>query len=159
MEKAVFGAGCFWGVEESCRKLGGVIETEVGYMGGSVEEASYREVCGGRTGHAEVCEVRFDPAMISYAQLLNNFWRMHDPAQVDRQGPDVGYQYRSVIFYCSEEQRVEAERSKAELESSGRYAKPVVTAVEAAGQFWPAEEYHQRYFEKKGGGACHLPGR
>jgi peptide-methionine (S)-S-oxide reductase len=145
-------------VEETFRRLEGVTGTEVGYMGGSVREPTYRQVCGGRTGHTEVCEVRFDPATITYRELLDVFWKIHDPTQVDRQGPDVGRQYRSVIFYHSEEQRAAAEQSRAQLAASGRHPRPIATAIEPAAQLWPAEEYHQRYLQKRGGGSCHLPG-
>jgi peptide-methionine (S)-S-oxide reductase len=159
MEKAVFGAGCFWGVEETFRKVKGVTATRVGYMGGSVENPTYRQVCSDTTGHTEVCEVTFDPGVISYGKLLEVFWKVHDPTQVNRQGPDVGKQYRSVIFYSSEEQKAAAEKSRKELAASDRYEKPVATAIEPAKTFWPAEDYHQRYFEKRGGGGCHLPGK
>jgi peptide-methionine (S)-S-oxide reductase len=157
MEKATFGAGCFWGVEEAFRRLPGVTATRVGYMGGTVENPTYRQVCTDTTGHAEVCEVTFDPRLAGYRRLLEVFWSIHDPTQADRQGPDVGRQYRSVIFHHSEEQRLAAETSRAELGASGRLPGPVATAVEPAAAFWPAEEYHQRYFQKRGGGGCHLP--
>ncbi|MHC4915958.1 MAG: peptide-methionine (S)-S-oxide reductase MsrA [Planctomycetota bacterium] len=159
MEKAVFGAGCFWGVEETFMKMKGVAATRVGYMGGTVENPTYRQVCSDTTGHAEVCEVTFDPEVMGYAKLLEAFWKMHDPTQVNRQGPDVGRQYRSVIFYCSEEQKAAAEKSRKELGDSGKHDKPIATAIEAVETFWPAEEYHQRYFEKRGGGGCHLPAK
>jgi len=157
MEKATFGAGCFWGVEETFRKIDGVVDTDVGYAGGSLDSPTYRQVCAGNTGHTEVCQVLFDPEKISYAQLLETFWKIHDPTQVNRQGPDRGYQYRTVIFHHSEEQRAAAEKGRAELEKSGKYSRPIATAIEPAPTFWPAEEYHQRYLEKQGGGACHLP--
>ncbi len=159
MEKAVFGAGCFWGVEETFRKVKGVTSTRVGYMGGTVENPTYRQVCSDTTGHTEVCEVTFDPEATSYGKMLEVFWKVHDPTQVNRQGPDVGKQYRSVIFYSSEEQKAAAEKSRKELAASGRYEKPVATAIEPAKAFWPAEDYHQRYFQKRGGGACHLPAK
>jgi peptide-methionine (S)-S-oxide reductase len=159
MEKATFGAGCFWGVEEVYRKLEGVLETRVGYMGGAAENPTYEQVCGGQTGHAEVCEVCFDSAVVSYRQLLEVFWEMHDPTQVNRQGPDAGQQYRSIVFYGSAEQQAEAEQSKAKLESSGSYQGPLATSIEKLAEFWLAEEHHQRYFERNGGGSCHLPSR
>lgn len=152
--KATFGAGCFWGVEMSFRRLTGVTDTAVGYAGGHTERPTYQDVCGHGTGHAEVVEVEYDPAVISYEDLLDAFFAMHDPTQVDRQGPDVGDQYRSVIFFHSPEQRAAAEKAKAELDASGRFARPVATAVEPAPTFWRAEEYHQRYIEKHGGGGC-----
>jgi peptide-methionine (S)-S-oxide reductase len=152
--KATFGAGCFWGVEMSFRRLDGVTDTAVGYAGGHLENPTYRDVCSHGTGHAEVVEVEFDPAQISYESLLEAFFEIHDPTQVNRQGPDVGDQYRSVIFFHSPEQRETAERTKAELEASGRFARPIATAIEPAPTFWRAEEYHQRYIEKHGGGGC-----
>jgi peptide-methionine (S)-S-oxide reductase len=152
--KATFGAGCFWGVEMSFRRLDGVTDAAVGYAGGHLENPTYRDVCSHGTGHAEVVEVEFDPAQISYESLLEAFFEIHDPTQVNRQGPDVGDQYRSVIFFHSPEQRETAERTKAELEASGRFARPIATAIEPAPTFWRAEEYHQRYIEKHGGGGC-----
>ena len=150
MEKATFGAGCFWGVEAEFRELPGVIDTTVGFSGGHTADPSYRDVCTGQTGHAEVCEVQFDPAKISYEQLLDAFWQMHDPTTRDRQGPDFGTQYRSVIFYHNAEQKAAAEASKAALEASGRFKRPIVTEILAAGPFYRAEDYHQRYLEKQG---------
>jgi peptide-methionine (S)-S-oxide reductase len=152
--KATFGAGCFWGVEMSFRRLDGVTDAAVGYAGGHTENPTYRDVCSHATGHAEVVEVDFDPAVISYRELLDAFFAMHDPTQVNRQGPDIGDQYRSVIFYHSPEQREIAEETKAELDASGRFARPVATTIEPAPTFWRAEEYHQRYIEKQGGGGC-----
>jgi peptide-methionine (S)-S-oxide reductase len=149
-ETATFGAGCFWGVEAAFREIPGVLEATSGYSGGSVPNPSYEQVCTDRTGHAEVVEVRFDPGSVSYERLLDAFWEMHDPTQRDRQGPDVGGQYRSVICYHSPEQRVAAEASKARLEASGRLGRPIATAIEPAAPFYPAEAYHQRYFEKHG---------
>jgi len=149
-EVATFGAGCFWGVEAAFREIPGVLEVTSGYSGGSVPNPSYEQVCTDRTGHAEVVEVRFDPAKIGYERLLDAFWEMHDPTQSNRQGPDVGRQYRSVIFYHSLQQKAAAEASKARLAASGRYKKPIATAIEAAAPFYPAEAYHQRYFEKHG---------
>ena len=149
-EVATFGAGCFWGVEAAFREIPGVLEVTSGYSGGSVPNPSYEQVCTDRTGHAEVVEVRFDPAKIGYERLLDAFWEMHDPTQTNRQGPDVGRQYRSVIFFHSLQQKAAAEASKARLAASGRYKKPIATAIEAAAPFYPAEAYHQRYFEKHG---------
>ena len=151
---ATFGAGCFWGVQARFDEVPGVTRTDVGYMGGTTENPSYEDVCSGTTGHAEVCQVMFDPERVSYETLLEAFWKMHDPTQVDRQGPDVGRQYRSVIFIHSPEQRAAAEASKKKLEESGAYAEPIATAVEDAGPFWRAEEYHQKYEEKTGRKVC-----
>lgn len=156
-ERATFGAGCFWGVEVAFRQIRGVKDAAVGYMGGHVEQPTYEQVCTDRTGHAEVVDVEFDPGVISYEELLNVFWESHDPTQVNRQGPDVGRQYRSVIFYHSEAQREAAEASRQRLDESGRLRKPVATTVEPASSFWRAEEYHQRYLEKRGLASCHVP--
>ena len=156
MELATFGAGCFWGVEEEFRRLPGVSGTRVGYMGGSLERPTYRDVCSDRTGHAEVVEVAFDPAQISYAQLLDAFWKSHDPTTLNRQGPDLGSQYRSVIFFHSPEQQAQALRSLEQAQASGRFKRPIVTSIEPAPTFWPAEEYHQHYLEKQGLGSCHF---
>lgn len=153
---ATFGAGCFWGVEDAFRKVSGVTDVAVGYMGGTTSSPTYEQVCTNRTGHAEVVEVQYDPAVVSYAQLLETFWSIHDPTQVNRQGPDVGTQYRSAIFTHTPEQAAIAAQAKAALGQSGRYPKPIATAIEPAVTFWRAEEYHQRYFEKHGGGACHI---
>ncbi len=150
MEKASFGAGCFWGVEHAFRKLEGVSEALSGFMGGDVNEPSYQQVCSGETGHVEIVDVNYDPEIVSYAKLLETFWGVHDPTQLNRQGPDIGEQYRSVVFYKNEEQQKVAEKSKAELEASGRFPKQVVTTIEPAGEFFAAEEYHQRYYEKMG---------
>ena len=158
MEKATFAAGCFWGVEETFRQLPGVLETAVGFMGGTTADPSYREVCGGRTGHAEVVHLEYDPARISYDQLLEAFWNSHDPTTLNRQGPDVGDQYRSAIFYHSPEQEAAARTSKERLDAAGRFRRPIVTAIEPAATFWRAEEYHQRYLEKRGAAACRVPG-
>src|ERR1700739_2639742 len=151
-EKATFGAGCFWGVEETFRKLKGVTSTSVGYAGGTKENPSYEDVCSDETGHAEVVQVEFDPAQIVYDQLLDVFWSNHNPTTLNRQGPDVGRQYRSVIFYHSPEQKAAAERSK--VDQSGRFNRPIVTRIELAPKFWRAEEYHQRYLEKRGQSHC-----
>ena len=154
-ETAIFGAGCFWGVEEAFRRIEGVVDATVGYAGGHTESPTYREVCSGRTGHAEVVQVTFDPARVSYRDLLDAFWSLHDPTQVNRQGPDVGSQYRSLILVNSPEQEAAARESKAALEASRQLPRPVATAIEPAGPFWPAEEYHQRYLEKRGIWSCH----
>jgi len=156
-EKATFAAGCFWGVESAFRQLQGVTDATVGYMGGTLANPTYKDVCTDRTGHAEVCQVTFDPAVVSYEKLTEFFFKIHDPTQVNRQGPDVGTQYRSAIFYHSPEQRRIAAAVKARLDKSGKYKKPIATAIEPAKEFWRAEEYHQRYFEKHGLPSCHVP--
>lgn len=148
MERATFAAGCFWGVEELYRILNGVLETAAGYMGGTTEEPTYKEVCSGETGHAEVVDLTFDPDLISFEQLLEKFWAKHNPTTLNRQGWDLGSQYRSAIFYHSDEQRQIAERSKAELDATDKYSDPVVTEITPAGPFWRAEEYHQQYVLK-----------
>jgi len=148
MEKATFAAGCFWGVEEAFRTLEGVLETAVGYMGGHTENPTYQQVCSGETGHAEVVHLKFNPEQISYAQLLDKFWGKHNPTCLNFQGWDVGSQYRSVIFYYSEQQRQIAEESKAQLAASGKYREPIVTEITSAMPFWRAEEYHQQYVLK-----------
>lgn len=155
--KATFGAGCFWGVEATFRNVEGVTDAAVGYMGGHTDNPSYKEVCSGKTGHAEVVQVEYDPDVVSYDQLLEVFWEVHDPTQLNRQGPDVGSQYRSVIFYHDEAQREAAERAKADLERSGRFQSSIVTAIEPAATFWQAEDYHQRYLEKRGLAHCAIP--
>jgi peptide-methionine (S)-S-oxide reductase len=154
MEKAMFGAGCFWGVETTFRNINGVTSAAVGYAGGTTDNPTYEEVCRENTGHAEVVEVEFDPRTVSYTQLLDVFWSNHDPTTLNRQGPDVGAQYRSVIFYYTPEQKTAAEQSKAALEKSGRFPRPIVTQIEAAPKFHRAEEYHQRYLEKRGMAHC-----
>ncbi len=151
-ERATFGAGCFWGVEAEFRRLEGVTGSRVGYAGGKLEDPSYEDVCSHTTGHAEVVEVTYDPAQISYEDLLNIFWSSHDPTQLNRQGPDVGDQYRTVIFFHNVEQQVAATRSKAEVQA--RFDRPVVTLIEPAPVFWEAEDYHQRYLEKRGLASC-----
>lgn len=156
MEKATFAAGCFWGVESAFRTIDGVIDTQVGYTGGTTENPTYKEVCSGRTGHAEAMEITFDPAKISYAELVELFWRVHNPTQVNRQGPDFGTQYRSVIFFQTSEQKEIAEKSKAALEASGKYKKPIATEITPSAPFYRAEEVHQLYFEKNGRPACHF---
>ncbi|CAG1066394.1 Peptide methionine sulfoxide reductase MsrA [uncultured bacterium] len=150
VEKAIFAAGCFWGVEETFRNIKGVVSTLVGYTGGHTENPSYREVCSDTTGHAEAVEVTFDPEMVSYKELLDAFWASHDPTTPDRQGPDIGSQYRSAIFYHGEEQKRLAEESKKDLNASGVYSLPVVTEISEASEFYPAEEYHQKYLLKRG---------
>ena len=155
MEKALFGAGCFWGVEDFFRQVPGVQDAVSGYAGGTNDNPTYRQVCGGDTYHAEVVEVTFDPARVAYRTLVELFFRMHNPTTRNRQGPDVGTQYRSVIFTHSEEQARVAEAVKAEVEASGKWKTPVVTQIEPAPAFWKAEEHHQRYFEKHGG-SCHV---
>jgi len=154
MEKATFGAGCFWHVEEAFRHLKGVTSTTVGYMGGTLKNPTYEDVCNDNTGHAEVLEVTYDPAKISYNDLLSVFWDIHDPTTKNRQGPDVGTQYRSVIFYHTIEQKTAAELSKKSLEQSRKYKKNIVTEITKATTFYPAEEYHQHYFAKHGLAAC-----
>ena len=156
MEKATFGAGCFWGVEAEFRKLQGVKSTTVGYEGGTLANPTYQDVCTDRTGHAEVVEVEYDPSQVPYRDLLNVFWENHDPTQVNRQGPDVGTQYRSVIFYHSPEQERLAEESKKERSASGQYRRPIATQIVPAADFWRAEEYHQQYLEKRGLASCHI---
>ncbi|HEY3346352.1 MAG TPA: peptide-methionine (S)-S-oxide reductase MsrA [Nitrospirota bacterium] len=156
MEKATFAAGCFWHVEEDFRHLPGVVSTQVGFMGGHKENPTYKEVCGGDTGHAEAVEVSYDPAIISYDALLKVFWENHDPTTFNRQGPDIGEQYRSVIFYGNDEQRRKAEASKEQLAASGRFKRPIVTQVVPAGKFYRAEEYHQQYYEKNGLKSCRI---
>jgi peptide-methionine (S)-S-oxide reductase len=153
-KKATFGAGCFWGVEAAFRQIDGVTKTEVGYEGGRLENPTYEDVCSHKTGHAEVVEVTYDPEQVTYEDLLGIFWGKHDPTQMNRQGWDIGDQYRSVVFFHDDEQRAAAERSKAELDASGSYRKPIVTAIEPAQTFYPAEDYHQQYLEKRGRSSC-----
>jgi peptide-methionine (S)-S-oxide reductase len=156
METATFAAGCFWGVEEAFRRTPGVTSTAVGYMGGRLEDPSYQAVCTDRTGHAEVVQVQFDPDQISYDRLLELFWRTHDPTTLNRQGPDVGTQYRSAVFYHDEAQRESAVAMKQRLDSRGSFRRPIVTEITPASTFWRAEEYHQQYVQKHGGSSCHL---
>lgn len=156
METATFGAGCFWGVEAAFRQIPGVKSTAVGYMGGVTENPTYEQVCTDRTGHAEIVQVEFDPSAVAYDDLLNVFWENHDPTQLNRQGPDHGSQYRTVIFYHSPEQKAAAEASKIALEASGRFRKPIVTEIVPAATFNRAEEYHQQYLEKRGLASCHI---
>ncbi|HBG50107.1 MAG TPA: peptide-methionine (S)-S-oxide reductase [Cyanobacteria bacterium UBA9971] len=154
MEKVTFAAGCFWGVEAKFRKLDGVVSTEVGYTGGHMKNPTYEDVCSDLTGHAEAIEVTFDPEKISYRQLLKVFWSIHNPTTPNRQGFDVGSQYRSAIFFHNEEQEKLALESKKELEESGRFDKPIITEILPASKFWRAEEYHQQYYEKTGHSGC-----
>jgi peptide-methionine (S)-S-oxide reductase len=155
IEKAMFGAGCFWGVEEMFRQIKGVKMATSGYSGGSYNNPTYQDVCSGTTGHAEVVQVEFDPSQVSYDQLLNAFWNNHNPTTLNRQGPDIGNQYRSAIFYYTPEQKEKAIASKEKLEASGAFKKPIVTQIEPASEFYRAEEYHQRYLEKHGRSSCH----
>jgi peptide-methionine (S)-S-oxide reductase len=154
-QTATFAAGCFWGVEAAFRQIPGVIDAVSGYIGGTTQSPTYRDVCGHRTGHAEAVEVTFDPSRVTYEQLLQTFWNLHDPTQLNRQGPDVGDQYRSAIFTYSDEQMRAALASRDAEQAN--HKRPIVTQIVAAPTFWKAEEYHQRYFEKNGGAACHIP--
>ena len=154
LEFATFGAGCFWQVEEDFHHTKGVKKTTVGYMGGSLENPTYEDVCTDRTNHAEVVQIEYDPKEVSYEELLKLFWRSHNPTQLNRQGPDIGTQYRSVIFYHTPEQKQLAEKSKKEQENNGIYQSPIVTQLVLAGKFWRAEEYHQKYLHKRGLTSC-----
>lgn len=156
LETAAFGAGCFWGVEALFKKIPGIIETQVGYMGGKLESPSYEEVCTGLTGHAEVVKVTYNPNLIDYKSLLDLFWRMHDPTTPNQQGPNFGTQYRSVIFYYSTEQKKAAEDSKSKLENNKEYPYPIITAIVPAEKFYAAEPYHQNYYDKHPGPICHV---
>lgn len=156
IEKATFGAGCFWGIEARFSEMNGVLDTAVGYEGGATEHPTYKEVCTGRTGHAEVVLVTFDPSRLRYEELLDAFFALHDPTQLNRQGPDWGAQYRSVIFTHSDEQRATALEKIAELKAAGTFRKPIVTEVTPCTNFWRAEEFHQRYLEKRGMVSCHI---
>jgi peptide-methionine (S)-S-oxide reductase len=155
-EIATFGAGCFWGVEAAFRRVPGVLDAVSGYSGGHTENPSYKDVCSDRTGHAEVVQVTFDPSKVTYEQLLDIFWKIHDPTQVNRQGPDFGTQYRTAIFYHSPEQEATARKSKQALEASGKLRRPIATEITPASPFWRAEEYHQRYLERRGAESCHI---
>jgi len=155
-ELATFGAGCFWGVEADFRQIEGVVATAVGYEGGKTLNPTYKDVCSHTTGHAEVVQVEFDPSKVSFDQLLAVFWSSHDPTQVNRQGPDFGDQYRTVIFYHSPEQKAAAEASKAALEAAKHFRKPIATQIVPHEIFYRAEEYHQQYLEKRGQRSCHL---
>ncbi len=156
MAKATFAAGCFWGVEATFRQVEGVTATRVGYTGGKLENPTYKDVCTDRTGHAEAIEVDYDPAKVSYDELLNIFWENHDPTQLNRQGADFGTQYRSAIFYHSPEQEQAARASKSELEKSHRFSRTIVTQIVPAATFYEAEDYHQQYLEKRGLASCHI---
>ena len=156
MAKASFAAGCFWGVEAAFRQVEGVLDTAVGYSGGRLENPTYEDVCSGRTGHAETVEVEYDSSRVSYEQVLDVFWENHDPTTLNRQGPDVGEQYRSAIFFHTPEQQAAATESKANLEKSGKYKRPIVTQILPASTFFRAEEYHQRYLEKHGLAHCRI---
>jgi peptide-methionine (S)-S-oxide reductase len=156
MAKATFAAGCFWGVEEAFRRTKGVVSTTVGYTGGTMKNPSYEDVCSGRTGHAEAVQVEFDPTQVSYPELLAVFWKSHDPTTLNRQGPDVGAQYRSAIFFQDFDQEAAARSSKGALENAGAFRRPIVTEITPASEFYRAEDYHQQYFEKRGIKSCHL---
>jgi len=149
IQKAIFAAGCFWGVEANFRKIEGVLSTRVGYIGGQFSNPTYKDVCSHKTGHAEAVEVTFDTTKVSYDELLNVFWSIHDPTTINRQGPDIGTQYRSAIFYIDDEQKEKAERSKDNLETSNHFKRPIVTQIFPASDFWQAEDYHQQYIEKR----------
>lgn len=155
-DTATFAAGCFWGVQASFDGVKGVVSTTVGYAGGHTEKPTYKDVCSDTTGHAEAVQVVFDPAVVTYEQLLDKFWSIHDPTTLNRQGPDFGSQYRSVVFYHSPEQQAAATASEEKLEKAHRFPRPIVTEIVPAATFWPAEEYHQKYFQKHGGGSCHI---
>ena len=155
-EKADFGAGCFWGVEATFREIDGVVDVSVGYQGGQTADPTYKQVCTDSTGHAEVVEVEYDPAKVSYDKLLDVFWQSHDPTQINRQGPDVGTQYRSVIFFYTPEQEAAARASKAKWDASGKLRRPIATQIEPAPPFYRAEEYHQQYLAKRGLRHCHI---
>ena len=155
MAVATFGAGCFWGVELTFQKTKGVTSTSVGYSGGTTHNPTYEEVCTGRSGHAEVVQIEFDPSIVSYEELLDVLWGCHDPTTLNRQGPDRGTQYRSAIYYHSPEQEASAMASKAKADKSGRFSSPIVTEITSASEYYMAEDYHQKYLEKRGMGSCH----
>ncbi len=155
-ELASFAAGCFWGVEQEFRKHKGVIATAVGYMGGQVANPTYEQVCEGKTGHAETVQVEFDPKTVTYTELLDTFWHLHDPTTLNRQGPDVGTQYRSIVFYHSADQKKQALKTRDELQASGELENAIVTEINPAADFWKAEAYHQQYVEKGGHAVCHI---
>lgn len=159
MATAMFAAGCFWGVQAAFARLPGVLSTTVGYAGGHTTNPSYEEVCTDSTGHAEVVRIEYDPQQISYEELINVFWDLHDPTQLNRQGVDIGTQYRSAIFYQDDEQAAAAHAAKQRLQASGRYKNEVVTEILPAPDFYLAEDYHQHYFDKQGGGTCHIPAK
>jgi len=156
MEKATFGAGCFWGVEAAFRQVNGVSSTTVGYAGGTLKNPTYKDVCTDETGHAEVVQLEYDPSLVSYEDLLNVFWRVHDPTQLNRQGPDVGPQYRSAIFFHTPQQEAAARASKEKLQKSGAFKRPIVTEILPAPEFYRAEDYHQQYLEKRGMAHCRI---
>lgn len=159
MERATFAAGCFWGVEQAFREVRGVVDTRVGYIGGHTDSPNYKQVCSDGTGHAEAVEVTFDPDQVRYRELLGLFFEIHDPTTRNRQGPDIGSQYRSAIFTHGKEQEAEALAAKDQLAASGRFSgREITTEITPAPTFWEAEEYHQQYFAKRGGGSCHMPG-
>jgi peptide-methionine (S)-S-oxide reductase len=155
-EIATFGAGCFWGIEAAFRRVPGVLDATVGYSGGHTANPTYKDVCTDETGHAEVVQVTFDPAKVSYEQLLQAFWSMHDPTQVNRQGPDFGSQYRTAIFFHSPEQEAIAKKSRTAMDASGKFKRPIATEITLAGPCYRAEEYHQKYLEKRGVSTCHF---
>ncbi len=155
-ETATFGAGCFWGVEAAFQRVPGVIDTAVGYSGGEMANPTYKDVCTDETGHAEVVQVTFDPAKVSYEKLLDTFWQAHDPTQMNRQGPDFGTQYRSAIFFHSTEQAAAAKKSRAAVEASGKFKRPIATEITPVSTFYRAEEYHQKYLQKRGVASCHF---
>lgn len=155
-EEAIFAAGCFWGVQDYFDQVPGVVETEVGYIGGHVDQPTYDQVCTHTTGHTEGVRIVFNPAKVSYETLLKQFFHMHDPTQLNRQGPDVGDNYRSAIFYKNEAQKAAAQKTIEQLDKSGEYKKPIVTSLEPAGKFWRAEEFHQKFVQRTGHGACHI---
>src|ERR1700730_6386359 len=155
-ENATFGAGCFWGIEAAFRRVPGVLDAAVGYIGGHTANPTYKDVCSDETGHAEVVQVTFDPAKVSYEQLLDVFWQAHDPTQVNRQGPDFGTQYRSAIFFHSPEQEATAKKSREALDAGGKFKRPIATEITPAATFYRAEEYHQKYLQKRGVASCHF---
>jgi len=155
-DKATFGAGCFWGVEAAFQRVPGVIDTAVGYSGGETQNPTYKDVCTDETGHAEVVQITFDPTKVSYEQLLDVFWQAHDPTQANRQGPDFGTQYRTAIFFHSAEQEIAAKKSRAALEATGKFKRPIATEITPASTFYRAEEYHQKYLQKRGVASCHF---
>ncbi len=156
MQTAIFAAGCFWGVEAAFRQVDGVISTRVGYTGGNVENPAYQDVCTGQTGHAEAVEIKFDPTRVTYDELLAVFWECHDPTTLNRQGPDFGTQYRSVVFYIDNSQKEAAENSMKMMETGNKYNRPIVTEIIEAGPFYEAEQYHQQYLEKQGKSSCRI---
>ena len=156
LEVATFAAGCFWGVEEAFRQIKGVKSTMVGYTGGTFVNPTYEDVCSDETGHAEAAQIQYDPKEVSYEQILDVFWSIHDPTTKNRQGPDIGSQYRSMISYHTPEQEALAKKSKEELEKSGKFKKKIVTEIVPASTFYKAEEYHQKYYQKRGGGSCYI---